>query len=72
MKTTTALITIYLKTTDDKGAYQSISLTDFSLPKAKKIYRKLVKAWNKNKYVQLNTHYFTIASDLIRTIMMEG
>ena len=68
----TATIKIYLKTKDDNGEKESFSLTDLSLPKAKKVYRKLIKMWNTKKCIQLPTNYFTIASDLIHTIIVEG
>lgn len=73
MKTTkTATIKVYLKTKKDDGENESFGLKNFPLPKAKKIYRKLIKMWNTKKCVQLGTHYFAVASDLIYAIIMEG
>lgn len=62
-------IVIVLKTRKNETEHESIEITRLS--NAKKVYRKLLKEWNKKKVVSLPTHCFALASDLIHSIGIE-
>ena len=61
-------IIIYLKTKADDGDAENFKLTNFK--NGEKIYKQLVKQWNKKKAISLPTHCLTVASDLVHSIIL--
>lgn len=61
-------ITILLKTKKSDGTPETLELT--KLKNGKKIYRQLVKQWNKKRVISLPTHHLSVASDLVHSIIL--
>ena len=61
-------ITILLKTKKSDGTAETIELT--YLKKGKKIYRQLIKQWNKKKAISIPMHCVSVASDLVHSIFV--
>jgi hypothetical protein len=61
-------IIILLKTKESDGTAETIKIED--LKNGKKIYRQLIKQWNKKKAISLPTHHLSVASDLVHSIFL--
>lgn len=61
-------ITILLKTKKSDGTAETLELT--RLKHGKKIYKQLIKQWNKKKAISLPTHHLSVSSDLVHSIFL--